>query len=151
MRALLTGAAVLLATACQHAEPMTPHGSAAAGNDRPVVLTDTPGRWRHDAFEFHSVAVRGDTLHVQVQYAGGCARHDFTLLVSPIFLESYPVQMRGSLAHHANGDMCRALVGSTLRFDLTPLKQLYRQSYGVESDTIHLGLGNWSERVVYRF
>jgi hypothetical protein len=84
-------------------------------------------------------------------YGGGCAVHDFALLVVPIFLESYPVQMSGSLAHDAKGDPCRALVSSDIRFDLSPIKEAYRQSYGVQSDTVHLRIGDWPDPVVYTF
>jgi hypothetical protein len=143
--------AVLAGTGCVRGEPLTPPQAAAAGGETTVVLTEQPSRWRHDPYEFRSMSMSGDTLVVEVRYGGGCEQHDFTLLVMPIFMESYPVQMSGSLAHDAKGDMCRALVSSTLRFDLSPLRELYRQSYSVASDTLHLNVRDWPRRVVYRF
>jgi hypothetical protein len=149
-RMIVAAAALLAGAACFRGEPITPP-QASAGGEPTVVLTQQPSLWRHDPYEFRNMSVSGDTLVVEVQYAGGCAQHDFTLLVAPIFMESYPVQMSGSLAHDANGDMCRALVGRTLRIDLRPLRDLYRQSYGVKSDTLHLNVRDWPRPVVYRF
>jgi hypothetical protein len=138
--------------ACTSAAPVTaPAGSVQTGGIGEAVLTETPGRWRHDVYEFVSMRVNGDTLHVAVQYGGGCATHDFALLVSPVFMESYPVQMAGSLAHDAKGDPCRAIVGSRLRFDLSPLKRAYWQAYGREPASIHLSVTGWPQRVRYSF
>jgi hypothetical protein len=143
---------VLLAAGCASHDGLGPPQwvSAATGSGT-VILTENPDRWRHDPYELASARVEGDTLHVTVQYGGGCAVHDFSLLVVPIFLESYPVQMSGSLAHDAKGDPCRALVSSDLRFDLSPIKEAYRQSYGVQSDTVHLRIADWPGPVVYAF
>jgi hypothetical protein len=46
---------------------------------------------------------------------------------------------------------CRALGGSQLKFDLSPIKAMYRQAYGVQSDTVLLVIRGWPERVAYRF
>jgi hypothetical protein len=137
---------------CAGGEAMAPAPAAASlGGASELVLTENPDLWRHDPHEVTAVRVDGDRLHVDVQYAGGCATHQFALLVSPVFMESYPVQMSGSLAHDANGDRCRALLGDRLVFDLGHIKDLYRRSYGVLSDTVHLNIRGWSERVVYSF
>jgi hypothetical protein len=150
-RTIMAGVAVLaLASGCSHGEPVEPL-QAAAGGKPSVVLTGEFDRWRHDAYEFVSMAVVGDTLDVQVRFGGGCRDHDFTLLVAPLFMESYPVQMRASLAHDAKGDLCRALVGRRLSFDLSPLSVLYRQSYGAQSGIIHINVDGWPRQVVYTF
>jgi hypothetical protein len=152
MRAVTVG--ILAAVAgggCASSDVVGPPAPVVAMAEKSVALTEHPDRWRHDRYEFLSARIEGDVLHVQVQHGGGCTTHDFTLLISPIFMESYPVQMSGSLAHDAKGDPCRALVGSTLHFDLSPIKHLYRQSYGVQSDTIHLRIAGWPERVSYTF
>jgi hypothetical protein len=152
MRIAMIGVSVALLAGCTSNGALAPPQSAAvAWGDVSVILTEEPERWRHDAYELVSAHVAGDTLHVVVQYGGGCATHDFALLVAPIFMESYPVQMAGSLAHDAKGDPCRAIVGSRLAFDLSPIKALYRQAYGVQSDTVHLNIRGWPERVVYGF
>jgi hypothetical protein len=153
MRRATTGAMmVLLAAGCASHDGLAPPPwvSAATGAGT-VILTENPDRWRHDPYELMSARIEGDTLHATVQYGGGCADHEFALLVVPIFLESYPVQMSGSLAHDAKGDPCRALVSSDLRFDLSPIKAAYRSAYGVRSDTVHLRIADWPDAVVYTF
>jgi hypothetical protein len=153
MRAAMIGVAIAVLAGCTSNGSLAPPPSAAVvgSGENSVILTDEPERWRHDAYELVSARVEGDTLHVAVQYSGGCTSHEFALLVTPIFMESYPVQMAGSLAHDARADPCRALVGSRLAFDLSPIKTLYRQAYGVQSDTVHLNIRGWPDRVVYSF
>jgi hypothetical protein len=152
MRMIRAGIVVVVLAGCASTEGLAPPQPATvAGGDGSVILTGEHQRWRHDPYELLTARVDGDTLHVTVQYAGGCATHEFALLVSPMFLESYPVQMSGSLAHDAGGDLCRGLMGSRLAFDLSPIKALYRESYGVHSDTVHLRIVGWPERVVYAF
>lgn len=153
MRAVTVGIlGALTAGGCVNSDVVGPPPPAVAmTGETSVVVTEHPDRWRHDPHELRSAEIEGDLLRVQVQYAGGCATHAFTLLISPIFMESYPVQMISSLAHDAKGDACRALVRSTLLFDLSPIKDMYRQSYGVRSDTVHLWIRGWPERVTYTF
>jgi hypothetical protein len=116
-----------------------------------MALTSEPQRWRHDPYQLISARIQADTLIAEVSYSGGCATHDFTLLIAPVFMESLPVQMAGSLAHDAKGDNCRAAITSTLRFELTPLRDLYQRSYGPGSATIQLNLRDWPLRLEYRF
>jgi hypothetical protein len=151
-KAMSAALLILLATGCAPHERTGPQQwvSAAMGAGS-VILTADPDRWRHDPYDLLDARVDGDTLHVSVQDGGGCAVHDSALLVVPLFMESYPVQMSGSLAHDAKADPCRALVGSELRFDLSPIKEAYRRSYGVDSDTVHLRIANWPDPVVYTF
>jgi hypothetical protein len=143
-------AAGIAVSACAKSDIAAPSASAAAG-DPAVILTESPASWRHDAFEFHRIRISGDVLEVVVQYGGGCARHDFAVLLYPVFMESEPVQMSGSLAHDAKGDPCRALIGSTLRFDLSPVKRAYREAYSTQRGVVHLNIAGWPERVVYAF
>jgi hypothetical protein len=92
--------------------------------------------------------VEGDTLSLDVQYGGGCAEHRFALLVDPAFMESQPVQVVARLAHDAGGDMCRALLTRTLRFDLTRLRQRYVAAYG-GGGTVLIGLSG--QQIRYTF
>jgi len=74
--------------------------------------------------------VETDTLALRVQYSGGCAEHTFQLVAGRAFMESSPVQAGVQLFHDANGDVCRAQLTETVRFDLAPLKKQYREQYG---------------------
>lgn len=154
---LMTTLAAILATtmfaACANTitEAESPFSMTTADGQPAVLLVMDREDWPHDAYEFLSMKLVGDILDVSVRYGGGCRTHEFALLVTPVFLESYPVQMRGSLAHNANGDPCRALIGHALRLDLTPLRRLYAESYGRSSDTIMLHIEGWPDPVRYSF
>ena len=118
-----------------------------------VVITDRPELLQTgDRYEIvGEPRIDGDDLLVTVRYGGGCARHDFVLTTSAVFAESEPVQTGLTLLHDANGDSCRALVTTDLRFDLTPLEQEWRQSYQQQSGRIALHLKGWGKQLLYHF
>lgn len=95
--------------------------------------------------------VEGNTLHVTVQYGGGCARHEFTLLASHVFMESNPVQSAIAIRHRANGEVCKAWLTRALRFDLTALRDAWRRVYAGQSGTIILRLRGYAAGIVYTF
>ena len=95
--------------------------------------------------------VRGNTLLVTVEYGGGCARHQFRLFASHIFLESQPVQSPIAIYHNANGDMCRAWLAREIGFDLTALRDAWIRSYQQRHGTIILRLRGYSEGIRYDF
>lgn len=125
-------------------------GLAAAGCTTPTIVQmpddqvqvqvgEIPRGIPSDPATIESASVAGDALTVQVSYGGGCREHHFALYAPAVFLESLPVQTPLTLAHDAQGDPCRALVGKELRFDLTPLRLAYERSYGA-GGTIVLNL-----------
>ena len=121
-----------------------------------VVIDDDAGRgrdrWGADPYELSAATIMGDTLTVTVSYGGGCETHRFTLVASNVFLESYPVQLGASLAHDANGDLCRAWLTEVLAFDLTPIKRMYQDAYRQDAGTIILRLEHAPEpSLVYEF
>ena len=95
-----------------------------------VVVSDAPHLHGRDAFVLNDGAIAGDTLSLNLSYAGGCARHEFTLVASESFLESDPVQLPTSLAHDANGDSCEAWLTQDYAFDLGLFRDRYRRAYG---------------------
>ncbi|MBA3918760.1 MAG: hypothetical protein K2Y26_15790 [Gemmatimonadaceae bacterium] len=119
----LVAAALLLA--CQNPTSDDPPPN---GQPRPVVSKATGQRF--DAAIIDSARVTQDVLQIFVQYGGGCQTHNFALVSSGVFLESYPVRLGLNLAHDANGDRCKALKTSVERFDLRPVRQTYLTSYG---------------------
>jgi hypothetical protein len=140
--------------ACAPADTAAPDDQAALTTGQSpasVQLTDNWSRWRQDAYEFIEMQLNGDRLSVTVRYGGGCANHEFALLVNPAFLESYPVQMDGVLAHDAKGDPCRALVQKTLEFDLAPVKNAYQRAYQTRTGRINLRVQSWPRVVQYVF
>ena len=101
---------------------------------------DTPRHREWDEYIINAATIEDDTLRVNVSYSGGCETHAFTLVAEPRFLESFPVQLRVSIAHNANGDTCEASITEDHVFDLTPIKEAYQTAYRTDHDTIVLRL-----------
>ena len=119
--ALLLG--LLAATGCREStlDPGVPETN--------VVVAD--GRDRgDDPWVANSAAIDGHRLTIEVSFAGGCRRHDFTLAISKSFMESDPVQLQAVLAHNANGDLCEAWLTESHVFDLALVRTRYQQFYG---------------------
>ena len=136
---------LLAATGCQESplEPVLPESN--------VVVAD--GRdYGNDRYSINSAALDGDLLSVSVSFSGGCRSHVFTLVISPSFLESDPVQLPAVLAHEANGDPCEAYPTETRVFDLALVRTRYRQNYGPGPGIIVLQIdGMPGDELVYRF
>ncbi|MYF98672.1 hypothetical protein F4212_05990 [Candidatus Poribacteria bacterium] len=105
-----------------------------------VFIGDAGDRFGTDEFALNSASVDGDTLKVNLSYSGGCESHQFTLVASDSFLESFPVQLPIYIAHNANGDTCEAYPTEDYHFDLTQIKTMYQEAYRQEAGTIILRL-----------
>ena len=105
-----------------------------------VVFGLTANAWGTDAYTINAATLEGDTLRINVSYSGGCETHAFTLVAEQRFLESFPVQLRVSLAHNANSDTCEAWITEDYHFDLTPIKEIYQKGYRTDTGTIVLRL-----------
>ena len=117
-----------------------------------VFIGDAGNRFGTDEYALNSATITDDTLDVSVSYSGGCKEHQFTLVVSDTFLESFPVQLHVSIAHNANGDTCEAYPTNNYRFDLTPIKKMYQTAYRQEAGTIVLRLKDAPDgELVYEF
>ena len=110
------------------------------GNIGNTVIAATPEAWGTDAYVINAATIEGDTLRVNVSYTGGCETHAFTLVAEERFLESFPVQLRVSIAHNANSDTCEDSITEDHQFDLTPIKAVYQKGYQTEIGTIVLRL-----------
>ncbi|MCY4401534.1 MAG: hypothetical protein OXD54_03080 [Candidatus Poribacteria bacterium] len=105
-----------------------------------VFIGDAGDRFGTDEFALNSASIDGDTLNVNLSYSGGCETHQFTLVASNSFLESFPVQLPIYISHNANGDTCEAYPTEDYQFDLTQIKTLYQEAYRQEAGTIILRL-----------
>ena len=111
-----------------------------------VVFDDlgtAPDRWGDDTYELHTAgddapAIEGDTLSLTVSFSGGCARHDFTLVADEPFVGRDRAQLDVILAHDGNNHGCEAYPIETYGFDLTPVRTLYRDTYGTDTGAILL-------------
>lgn len=118
----------------------------------PVFIGDPGSRFGTDEYALNSATITGDTLNISVSYSGGCEKHQFTLVVSDNFHESFPVQLPASIAHNANGDTCEAYPTENYRFNLTSIKTLYQNAYRQEAGTIILRLKDAPDgELVYEF
>lgn len=117
-----------------------------------VVIADAVEEWGNDEYVLNSATITGDTLALNVSYSGGCESHRLTLVSSGVFLESFPVQLRVSLAHNANNDSCEAWLTDEHHFDLNVIKMLYQAAYQQEAGTIILLLEDAPNgQLVYEF
>ena len=105
-----------------------------------VAFGFTADAWGTDAYVINAATLEADILTLNVSYSGGCETHAFTLVAEERFLESFPVQLRVSLAHNANGDTCEAWITEDHHFDLTPIKEVYQEGYRTDTGTIALRL-----------
>lgn len=96
-----------------------------------------------------SLSIDGDTLSVVVGYGGGCETHLFEICWDQSFQESEPVQVNLEIWHGGTPDMCEAYLTDTLEFDLSPLKQEWKDAYGEGPGTISINL--MGESVEYSF
>lgn len=136
---------LLFAIGCNRMDNQTIDKTVEVGDDMEeiistTVIAATTEAWGTDAYVINTATIEADTLHINVSYAGGCETHEFTLVAEPMFLESFPVQLRASLAHNANGDTCEAWITEDHSFDLTSIKEAYQQGYRTDQGTIVLRL-----------
>lgn len=154
-RIAICAVAIAAFTGCDASGAAGPHGRAdvlgSPAGDPPTVLVaeGESEAWPSDPVEIREASVRDDVLTLRVRYGGGCVEHDFALVVEEVFLESHPVQMPARLSHDAHGDLCRALVAATLRFDLAPVKEAYLSVYGADPGALILRLPD--RRIRYPF
>ena len=117
-----------------------------------LIIGDVDDKFANDSFAFNDATITGDMLTINVSYSGGCKNHQFILVASDSFLESFPVQLRASIVHNANGDTCEAWPTEDYRFDLTPIKTLYQDVYRQTAGTIILRLKDAPDgELVYEF
>jgi hypothetical protein len=117
-----------------------------------VIIGDAEDRFGTDEFALNTATITEDTLNINASYGGGCEEHQLTLVVSELFLESFPVQIPVSLSHNANGDTCEAWLTDDYSFDLTPIKTMYQEAYQQEAGTIILRLKDTQNvELIYEF
>ena len=96
--------------------------------------------------------IRNDILSTLVSYFGGCEKHEFTLGAIPAMTNSdSTLRANLVLGHENNGDTCKKIVKERLEFDLSPLKEKYRQIYRVKVGSVMLHLINKEIIIKYDF
>ncbi len=103
----------------------------------PVIITNInpKGLLVQGYDKIDSILIDHNVLKIRVRHSGGCQRHYFQLFMSPAgFVESDSVQADLYLRHFGIPDICMAWSASWVEVDLTPIANLYRQTYGQDGD-----------------
>ncbi len=94
-----------------------------------------------DEFSIGNAALVGDSLVVDLAYAGGCETHDFSLCFAGFIIEEGWRLVR--LEHDAHGDGCKVGIQEQRSFDLTPLQE--------EQSPLEFVLDGWGDVFVYEY
>ena len=150
---VLLVAALAACSGKQPADPASvPPGESPFAGAVTVPTAGQPVRaWPQDPVTVEEAGIVGDSLVLAVRYGGGCREHGFALILGDAWRESSPVQVDVNLAHDANGDNCRALVGKRLSFSLVPLRDAYRKAYNATSGTVIIHVRPSDRSVRYDF
>ena len=121
------------------------------GDSEPIVLyrLEEIRLKSSDPYKVLNASITGDRIDLRVQYAGGCEQHDFTLM-GPLTIATGGLDLNHGtgtpvnayLYHNANGDACEALITEDIRFDLTPLKERWKEVTGRTDGLIRLTIND---------
>ncbi|MDP2208598.1 MAG: hypothetical protein Q8K98_07465 [Bacteroidota bacterium] len=113
---------------CKNA-PVSTTGNTQTDNQI-ILFHNSPGPdFRNDHVLIDSARISGDTLILVVSYSGGCREHEFKLFGSYSIIKTNPPQAEIYLSHNSNADMCEAWITENVKFDLSPLKNYYLQTF----------------------
>lgn len=99
-----------------------------------------------DPFTLLSVVCQGNVLNIVVQYSGGCEKHTFQCIGSPMISKSLPPRRSIQLIHRSNNDQCKKLIQDTLHIDITAFAYLKE-----EGSEILLDLMDWKNSINYSY
>lgn len=118
-----------------------------------IIDKDLHNDAHRDPVTINDAKIIQNKLILNISYGGGCQNHEFLLIGTGDYAESYPVQTQILLSHNSNNDTCLAFFTRLITFDLTPLKQHYQNVYNEGSATIvlHIDGGNGGISLNYTF
>lgn len=139
-------------TACSDASNgAAPLASLASTAEAAVLGDPDDPRWPSDPLTVEAARIVGDSLVATVAHGGGCRDHEYRLVISTTWMESFPVQVPARISHNANGDVCKALLRREVRVSLAPLAQAYRDAYKQTNGSISLRLAGSPSGLLYTF
>ena len=100
--------------------------------------------------KIENARVEENNLKITITYGGGCGTISNKLLTCGYFMESNPVQLNIALSHEDN-DPCEALLKKEINFDLSPLVDLYDDSYREHEGVIILRLDGFEDWLRFEF
>ncbi|MCP4445783.1 MAG: hypothetical protein GY811_10640 [Myxococcales bacterium] len=91
-----------------------------------------------DPFTISQASIVGNLLTIDVEYTGGCEKHEFEFWWGGSYGTSDPPLVPLEIQHRGNGDGCKALISDRLLIDLTTLSEIGGESLRLQLVT---GLG----------
>ncbi len=91
-----------------------------------------------DNVYINEIYIRNNKLAINISYGGGCKNHNFSLIGSNEYLESYPMRTSLLLSHQSNNDTCLVMFTRILAFNLDPLREYTLELYPGYKNTIKL-------------
>lgn len=96
-----------------------------------------------DEFTIHHVTFYNDSMHILVDYGGGCGEADFDLLAKESYTAAAPTTRELKLCLDKDDD-CEALLQREVSFDLTPIQESGQ-------DSLLINLHGFDETVTYHY
>jgi hypothetical protein len=152
LRSLLPWFAIgVLTSACSSAASDGSNAPLSAAGAETIILAGPNDAWPSDPLAIEAARIQGDTLVATITHGGGCRDHDYRVVASTAWMESFPVQVLARISHDAHADACRALLRRELRVSLAPLARAYREAYREASGSLVLRLTGSPNELVYKF
>ncbi len=102
-------------------------------NIPPVIFVDLTttrlSSFPHDPITIVGGEIKLDTLHLVVEYSGGCQEHAFGLVTRGFTYKTNPASGKVWLLHDAKGDTCQDNISKDLYFNFTPVREWCLQVY----------------------
>jgi len=89
---------------------------------RGIIVDETRFNQESAEYTVRQISIEGDSIYIDVSFAGGCESHEFALVSPGYYAESMPPQLTLSLIHVTDDFRCEALLYKKLAFDLTPTR-----------------------------
>jgi hypothetical protein len=143
----------LVLAGCDHnpVEARLPGDAELAPAGRAVIVPQIGDNLPADPLEITGATVTNDTLALTVRYIGGCTTHSFGFVVSSVFTTANPVEASSMLTHAANGDVCLNAIVGTVRFDVTPVRDHFRATFGVVAGEVEFRIEPGGRSARYLF
>lgn len=113
----------------------------AAQNPEAVLVANFDPYKNSASLTITQVAIEGNVMIIDVEYSGGCEKHEFKLIGSEMIQKSLPPQRGIMLWHDNKGDSCRSIVEEQLRFDIS--------AFAYEGGEIILNMDGWVNPIPY--
>ncbi len=132
-----------LLTACAHQKKATGGIDPVVQNAVPLGLIGNVNE-ASDSVTIEQATLTGDLLQLDISYAGGCQKHEFSLIGSAAISKSLPPRRAIKLIHHNVGDKCKKRIHEKLYFNVEAFA--YTKEKG---STIFLDLDGYRNSIEY--